>query len=133
MGILRSNRGTSLIEVLAGMMIIVPIGLCSVDFYTVVIGNQINNRLVEDAARAAANQLGSNNAESAARQTVDGFQFQLPVTSVSMIDFNYNVNSQQVLVGTTLTLSMPVPIMNWSAVTLHATAIEPIVAIPAPL
>jgi hypothetical protein len=133
MGILRSNKGTSLIEVLAGMMIIVPIGLCSVDFYTVVIGNQINNRLVEDAARAAANQLGSNNAESAARQTVDGFQFQLPVTSVSMIDFNYNVNSQQVMVGTNLTLNMPVPIMNWSTVTLHATAVEPIVAIPAPL
>jgi len=115
------------------MLVIIPIGLASVNFYTVVIGSQINNRLVEDAARSAAMQLGSNNAESAARQTVDGFQYQAPVINVAMTDFNYNVNSQQVLVGTTLTLNMPVPIMNWSTVTLHATAIEPIVAIPAPL
>jgi hypothetical protein len=130
---LRSNRGTSLIEVLAGMMVIVPIGLASIDFYVVIIGNQINNRLVEDAARSAGNQLGSNNAESAARQTVDGFQFQAPVVNVTLSDFNYNVNSQQVLAGTTLTLNLPVPIMQLSSITLHATAIEPIVAIPAPL
>jgi hypothetical protein len=84
------SSGTSLIETLAGFIIILPIALVALDLTMVVSASQINEHLVEDAARAAANQVGAQNAQAAAQTALQSYQINPPIVSVVISDFNYN-------------------------------------------
>jgi len=84
------SSGTSLIETLAGFIIIIPIALVAMDLTTVISASQINEHLVEDAARAAANQVGTQNAQAAAQTALQSYPINRPIVSVVITDFNYN-------------------------------------------
>ena len=130
-GLRRANG--SLIETLAGFAIIIPIGLLAVDLTTVVSASQLNERLVDDAARAAGNMGNAQDAQAAAQAAIESYQVVSPITSVKLSSVDFNVMTAQVQCMTQINVNLPVPIGSLDKVTLNADAVQPIVTIPAPL
>jgi Flp pilus assembly protein TadG len=130
--VLRRSNGTSLIETLAGFAIIIPIGLLAVDLTMVVSASQLNERLVEDAARAAGNQSNEQDARAAAETAISSYQITSPIAGVKVTDVAFDPMAAQVQVITQMIVNLPVPLSSLDKVTLNADAVEPIVTIPAP-
>ncbi len=129
----RSRKGVSLIETLAGMMVLIPLGLVALDLSTLIATQNIQERVVEDAARAAGNQVDQNSASQAAKNSIDSFKPQSLILSITMENCNYNSASGQVAVTTVMNVKLPIPCGDFNIITLRADSLEPIVAMPAPL
>jgi Flp pilus assembly protein TadG len=130
--LLRTSVGTSLIETLAGFAIIIPIGLLAVDLTMVVSASQLNERLAEDAARAAGNQSTEQDARAAAQTAISSYQITSPISAVTLTNVNFDPGNAQVQVISQMIVNLPVPITTLDKVTLNADAVQPIVSIPAP-
>jgi Flp pilus assembly protein TadG len=130
--LLRPRIGSSLIETLAGFAIIIPIGLLAVDLTMVVSASQLNERLAEDAARAAGNQSNEQDARAAAQTAISSYQINSPISGVTLTNVNFDPGNAQVQVISQMIVNLPVPIVAMDKVTLNADAVQPIVSIPAP-
>jgi Flp pilus assembly protein TadG len=127
------KRGQSLVETLAGFMIIIPLALFAIDITTVVVANQTNERLAEEAARSAANQLTLMLGQQSAQAAIDHFQCSQFITAVSMQNFAYDEAGGHVSVTTQMDVKLPVSWATLGKVSLCAQATQPIVASPAPM
>jgi len=130
---LSRQRGQSLVETLAGFVIILPLALFAIDLTTMVVTSQMNEHLAEDAARAAANQLTSLLAMQAAKMPVDDFPKTAFITKVSIQQVDYDPAAGQVTVTTEMEVNLPISWSSFGKVTLHANSTQPIVATPAPI
>lgn len=129
----RSRSAQSLIETLLGMVIIIPLGLASVDITAMVVANHINEHLADSAARAAANQLDDRQARTTAQGIVDRFNIAPPINEVNLDNVVYDLNAEQVTVNTSVNVNLPIPFGTNNQVVLRASSTQPIVATPAPM
>lgn len=127
----RSNRGTSLIEVLTGAMFLIPIGLVAVDLVSLSMVEQVNEHIARDAARAAANQLDANSAKQAAQKAVTMYQKNALITNVQVSVLSYSDDAVQL--QTTIDARVPAPIFGFGGKKLIAQSFQPVVAKPAEL
>ena len=129
----RSSRGQSLIETLVGMVIIIPIGLASVDVTAMVIANHLNEHLADRAARAAANQIDAEQAKAMAQKIIDTYLITSPINEVDLDHITYDLNAEQVTVITSVSVNLPIPFGATNRVVLRSSSTQPIVATPAPM
>ncbi len=129
----RSKRGQTLLEAIAGFLIIIPIGLGAFDLVTILSTTQSNEQWAELAARAAASQANALNAKQAAEHALERCKLTALIKSVNIDKVNYDLGKGQVSVSTTMEVLMPVPMPFFGSIECHATAIQPIVATPAPI
>ncbi len=129
----RSKTGQSLIETLLGMVIIIPLGLASVDITAMVVANHLNEHLADRAARAAANQVDAAQAQTTAQKIIDSYVITSPINEVDLNNVVYDLNIEQVTVFTSVSVNLPIPFGTTNQVVLHASSTEPIVATPAPM
>jgi Flp pilus assembly protein TadG len=129
----RVCRGQSLVETLLGFVIIIPLGLASIDITAMVIANHLNEHLADNSARAAANQIDSEEARKTAQGIVDSFNITPPINDVSLEAISYDLAKEQVTVITSVNVNLPVPFGSNNRVLLRANAAQPIVATPAPM
>jgi len=129
----RRQPGQALIETVAGLILLIPLALFSYDLTFVLISNQNNERLAENAARAAANHLTSLSAQQAAQQAVDNFNQSAGTNNISLTNFSYDLSNEQIILTTQMEVTLPVPLASWKTMTIQAQSIVPIVAIPAPI
>src|SRR6516164_7671321 len=127
-----SQRGQSLVETLAGMMVLIPLGLFSFDLTIVLMANQTNKEIAENAARAASNQLGVAKAMQAAIGAINKAPKSANITDVTLLDLNYDVSAGNVSVTPQVDVQLPVSVPGVGKINLRYTATQPIVAIPAP-
>jgi Flp pilus assembly protein TadG len=120
------------VETLAGIMVLIPLGLFSFDLTIVLMANQTNKEIAENAARAASNQLGVAKATQAAIGAINKSVKPANVTNITLLDVNYNLGTGNVSVTTEVDVQLPVAFPGVKQINLRYTAIEPIVAIPAP-
>ena len=121
------RHGQSLIEVMAGFMVIIPLALFAVDVSVMAASSQTVNHLASEAARAAANQMSNGEALQAAQTALKNSS---PAASIE--NFDYNEASGKVTVTIRLQVNLPVPVGSFTQATFSAGAVEPIVAQPAP-
>ena len=126
----RNNRGTSLMEVLAGAMFFIPIVLLFMDIGSLTMIEQLNDHLAKDAARAAANQLDETHAKEAAAKAVKMFPLSTLVTNVQV---TCTYKGDTVTTQTTMDARVPAPIWGLSGKKLVASSFQPIVGTPAAL
>lgn len=126
------RRGQSLVETLAGFLILIPLGLFSFDLTIVLMANQTNKEIAENAARAAANQLGVAKAMQAAIGAINKAPKSSNITDITLLDLNYDVFAGNVSVTTEVDVQLPVSFPGVGKINLRCTATQPIVAIPAP-
>ena len=127
----RLNRAQSLIETMAGLILIIPLGLFSYDLTYILIANQNNEKLADNAARAAANHPDNISAQVAAQDAIADFQQTANYGTITLIDFDYNNGSNgQVSLVTQLNIKLPVAFGSWQSVIVRAKGVQPIVGIP---
>jgi len=125
------KRGQSLVETLAGFLILIPLGLFSFDLTVLLMANETNRQIAENAARAAANQLGLSRATQAAIGAINKTPKSGTITNITILDLNYDVGSGKVSVTTEIDVQLPVTFPGVGKINLRYTAVQPIVAIPA--
>ena len=124
------NAGQSLVEALAGAVVLIPLLLLCVDAVVVMNVNHTNQELAQTAARAAANIPDEDSAKETAQKAVDNFPESSLVSSATMSAFTYDSAQKLVTVSVTMTVTIPIPLPGASSVTLTATSVQPIVALP---
>ena len=130
---IRCQSGQSLIETLTGFIVLIPLALFSFDLTCILVSSQNNERVAENAARAAANRPTALAAQQAAQQAVDDFNQANGKDSVSLANFTYDDDNGQVVLITQMEVKLPVPLASWSKTIVSARSILPIVALPAPI
>ncbi|MCA9803947.1 MAG: hypothetical protein KC777_18380 [Cyanobacteria bacterium HKST-UBA02] len=129
----RKTRGQSLVETLAGFMILIPLGLVAVNIITMISCSRNNSEWAEQAARAAAKRLDGSSAEKAAENAINLCTLNNVITNVVVESVNYDLSEGQVTVTTLMDVKLPVPFPGWSTVQFHNASAQPIVATPAPI
>jgi Flp pilus assembly protein TadG len=126
----RSTRGTSIIEVLAGSIFLIPLALFFVDIASLTMVEQLNEHLAKDAARAAANQLDAAHAHLAAAKAVSMFPLSALVTDVTL-ECTYKDGSVSAV--TTMEARVPAPFWGIGGRKMVAASLQPVVGVPADL
>jgi hypothetical protein len=129
----RSKRGSGLIESVLAAFILIPLALCIIDLIVLVIANSMNDTLVKNMARAAANQTDGGQAYQAALNARQSFKPSPIVDSIDLETFDWPPNGASdpaVSVKTKMVVRMPVPFPFYGdKVTFIAADTEPVVAL----
>lgn len=128
-----SSKGQSLVEVMAGFLVFIPLAFLAVDIVGVTGASQSNEQLSESLARVAASQANQVAAQRAAEDAVQNFQKNAAITDVNVELVRYDQGLGTVSITTAMVFKLPVPMPGYSVMTLRANAVQPIVATPAPL
>ena len=126
------QSGQSLMETLTGFMVLIPLALFSYDLTFILIASQNNERLAENAARAAANHATNLSAQKAAQQAIDNFNQAAGNDNTSLTSFSFDDDGQVSLV-TQMQIKLPVPLASWSKAIVRARSVVPVLAMPAPM
>lgn len=155
----RKKAGQSIIEMVVGVIVLVPIVIFLLDMALLILANSANDNLAKSCARAAAsatNGAGVGNgtqARVAATNIADNFQASTIISKVGgsfMTGFCWNPDVPgfprvgnmsgaqggnpdpgQVAVHTTMRVSVPLPLPGLpTAWNFSARAVEPIVSLP---
>ncbi|MBX9940142.1 MAG: hypothetical protein K2Y32_12860 [Candidatus Obscuribacterales bacterium] len=129
----RRARAQTLIEAITGFAVIIPLALMAIDLTVLVTTSQSNEQWAELAARVAASQSNEQNARLSAEGCLAKAKTSNIVQSVALEGVEYDLGKGQVTIKTKMLVNMPVPFPFLSQVECHASAIQPIVATPAPL
>lgn len=127
----RRNKGQSLVEVMVGLIILVPIGLAALDLVVFTQATQANEQLAETAARAAASAGSQSGAQQNAQDVMQRFQPSSIMPSAEISSVQFNTGTQMVTVTTTMQVQVPVPMPFLSNVTCTANSVQPILSTPA--
>ncbi len=106
---LKRSRGTSIVETIAGLFILIPLLLALVDVAVAVLAQTANDAMCKSAARAAAESQNVGQAEAAAQTAVDRFPAAGYIISKGRPQVTYNANVS-VRVITEITWRPPVQI-----------------------
>ena len=132
----RTRRGASLIEVLVGLFVIIPLFLMIIDLSAIVLGQITNDALAKRCARAAAQQATSGAASTKANAVISSYVSNGIVSAPSLVNFSFDAGGSGVVVcETQVTITIPaevpfVPMLSRSR-PMRARATEPIVMLPA--
>jgi len=129
---LRSRRAQSLVEALAGFVILIPLGLAAVDVVAFVSAVDSNEHLAEAAARGAAKAPNQDGAQTIAEDVVRHCTPVWMVQSVMVDDVAYDAGKGIVTVATLMQLKLPIPLPGYTEISCRANSVEPIVFTPAP-
>ncbi|MBZ0184779.1 MAG: hypothetical protein K8F91_00905 [Candidatus Obscuribacterales bacterium] len=129
----RSQKGQSLVETLAGFLVLIPLALVAVNLVVMLSCSRSNSEWAEQAARAAARRLDMQTASTAAEDAVALCQLNNMITNIVVTSVEYDLGIGQVTVITEMDVKLPVPFPGWSSVQFHNSAVQPIVATPAPV
>lgn len=130
----KNSRGQTLIETLVGFIVLIPIGLVSVNVVALATTSQGNEQLAEAAARAASTQHNELKAKDAAKETINSILAESNIVQSARVEsVEYNPGTGQVTVTTLMDVKLPVPIPGFSDVQCRASSVQPIVSTPAPI
>jgi len=115
-----------------GFMVLIPIGLASVNVVCLVSTSQSNEQWAEIAARAAATRMDKASATKAAEEALKDCERNSIVKDVTLQGMEFDLVTGHVTVSTAMEVKLPVPIPGFSQVTCTASSVQPIVSTPAP-
>lgn len=128
---MRRRRGTSMIEMAAGAIVLIPIVLLAVDGAFVVICSKQNQELADTAARIAANKSDESSARDSALNIVAKYRKSDNIESVKIQIFEWFKTRRLLHVVTAMDVRVPVPFPGTGPTHLEAESMHAIVGIPA--
>lgn len=128
--------GQSILEVLLGCLVLVPIALAIIDLAVVVIGGEIVSDLAKQAARAAGNSPSMAEATTAVADVQSQFSksptYQNLSLKLTRYDGTYD-GQTTVVAAVTVLLPVPIPFLRVGpTIDLNAQASDAIVSLPPP-
>ncbi len=129
----RNQKGQVFIEVLCGMFVLIPIALAALDLVVLVLGNQANDSLAKNCARAAANAQDASKAKEAALQVVNDFPASPLIEKVELDQSALAYDSKEnVTTETLITVRIPATFPGMEPkIQFRARATEPVVGVTA--
>ncbi|SRR5579883_73693 len=127
----RKKAGGAIVEVIAGLFVLIPVVLFIVDIVAMVLAQMAHDALAKDCARAAAEETNAGNATAAVNQVISGFSSPVMVIQPGpVVDYNGTI-PETVRVQTTAIFTFPVqvPFCGNLQQTFVAEAREPIVGV----
>jgi hypothetical protein len=132
----RHPRGQSIVEVMVGSIVLVPIILAILDLAVVVIGGNICNDLSKQAARAAANASQASDAAASVLDIQNNFHASGTYKNLTLKLDRYDGTpdgSTTVVCSVTIVLPVPVPFLGVApTMDIKTQATEAIVGIAPP-
>lgn len=127
----RRLRGSSIIEMVVGTIVLLFVVLFFVDIGTLILTQTSLDRMTKNAARAAAENQTSKLARTASDQIVAQKQTSPLFGTPKTVNFNFDTNAGQVTVENTIicTLPVPLPLVGQAQVNLNAKDTETITAL----
>lgn len=129
----RGHRAQSIIEVLVGIMVLVPIALALLDLGCVVIAGNIAGNLAKQAARAAGSSTSQALANAALQDTLKQFPASPIIKNPQLQLTTYDTTTAIVTVKANVDVGLPVPlpfINGGGPVKIQTQASEPLVSQP---
>lgn len=126
----RNRNGQGLIEVVAGMVALVPIMLFLLDLGFSILCCQIADDLARDAARVAATQKSASAATASAAAILSNFKTSTIITNVALAGdkVTYQPNDEvSVQIALATKLPVPFPFINNNP-EFKARAVQPVLA-----
>jgi Flp pilus assembly protein TadG len=119
-------RGSSIVESLAGLLLLIPMALLFVDLAALVLAQTANDALAKQAARSAAQTTNLTDATAAVTVVIQNFRQSklMTVTSTSIPTFADSVTVKTFI---TCTLPIPLPFVGITYQNFVASATEPVV------
>lgn len=110
----RKNKAQSIVEVVIGVLILIPVGLVLLDLAALIVANSVNDELVKRAARAAANLGTRDDAQQAVDSIKEDFTktnqgFVKSVDALQIVNFDEK-GTKGVTVHSDITVAVPVPV-----------------------
>ena len=132
----RGPRGQSLIEILVGSIVLVPLVLAIIDLAVVIMGGDICHELSKQAARAAANTSSLAEATTAVADVQANFvkspTYQVLVLKLQKYDGTHD-GIASVICNVSILLPVPIPFLKVGPTfSVETQASEPIVGIAPP-
>lgn len=132
----RRPRGQSLIEILVGSIVLVPLVLAIIDLAVVIMGGDICHELSKQAARAAANTSSLAEATTAVADVQANFvkspTYQVLVLKLQKYDGTHD-GIASVICNVSILLPVPIPFLKVGPTfSVETQASEPIVGIAPP-
>lgn len=132
----KRTRGASLVEVTAGLFLLLPLFLCIIDLSAIVLGQITNDALAKRVARAAAHQADQGAASAAANAIITATAVNGIVSNPALVNMNFNdVSPGNVICETKVLITIPAPVpfvpLLQRSREMRARATEPIVMLPA--
>lgn len=107
----RSRRGQSIVEVVVGGLILVPVVLALIDLAVVVLGGEICNDLAKQAARSAANAASRTEALAAVADVQSHFLASGTYSGLSLNLSQYDGTPTGIAtVQSSVIINLPVPV-----------------------
>jgi hypothetical protein len=124
------RKAQSIVEVIAAVLIIIPIALFLLDVGALVLAQTANDTLAKNAARAAAEQPDETKAKAAVKEVVDKFPLSPIVPEKPVVELQYNLgNDVNITTTVNVKLLVPIPLVpGMQNPTFKAQAHETIVA-----
>jgi hypothetical protein len=128
---MKTNRGGTLVETVAGLCILIPIVLFVIDVTACVICQTANDALAKHAARAACDASSPAFGQAAANQVVATYKAGNPslTADATLLACTYNSTGDVVTCTTQVVchLPVPVPFTNQTQQAFQAIDSEPVV------
>jgi Flp pilus assembly protein TadG len=130
----RRRSGASLVETMAGFIIIIPIGLAAIDIVILLSTSQTNEQWAEMAAKAACRRNNEQEAIEAAQKVAGQCPIDNVITNLTVADVNFDITHGQVTAETVMDVKLPIPVPFMpEQVQFRANSTQPIVSTRAPI
>jgi hypothetical protein len=107
----RAGRGQSIVEVVVGGLILVPVVLAIIDLAVVVLGGEICNDLAKQAARAAANAASQPEALASVADVQSHFHASGTYSGLTLVLSQYDGTPTGIAtVQSSVIINLPVPV-----------------------
>jgi hypothetical protein len=135
----RYTRAQTIVELVVGILFLIPICLFLVDMAALILSNTVNDDLCKRAAHAAGAEASAADARAVVEQIVTRFDQQSGksglISKPKLKTFRYDEGSLpgQVVVGLETNIRLPIPVPffpNLTSQTFKVQHVEPIVAKP---
>ncbi|MDR3613445.1 MAG: hypothetical protein P4L53_07755 [Candidatus Obscuribacterales bacterium] len=130
---MKTTRGGTLVETVAGLCILIPIVLFIIDVTACVICQTANDALAKHAARAACDAANQTDGQAAANQVIATYKAGNPTLTAdaTLLACTYNSAGNIVTCTTQVVchLPVPVPFTNQTQQVFQAIDSEPVVGV----
>jgi hypothetical protein len=121
------DLGSSIMESLAGLILIIPMSLLFVDVAALVLAQTANDALAKQAARSAAQTANPADAQTAVNTVIQNYHQSKLLTINSGVISVYTADTITVVTNITCTLPVPLPFVGITSQNFVAAATEPVV------
>lgn len=128
----QSRTGSSLIEIMAGFFVFIPLCMLGADVAVLFLAAHANEEFAEQLARVCATLPDKANAIKASQDVIKQYHLPPNVRDLRLSNLEFDLGNQEITITTSMDVKLPVPAPGYAISTVTANVKQPILSIPSP-